>query len=111
MNKDNKYYFIPLSLQETLKPLINSFEGYICITTIEPTTAQEADKEPATAPTTPTGIKGQTGEIAITANCKGFILEGNLQQYGYRNLAIELGCIEFHSAEALNIYIEKIKND
>jgi len=97
------YYLIPLALMDTVRELINSFEGYVCITAIEPTTPPE---ELDNIQRTPTGINGQTGELQITADCKCFCLEGNLQQFGYRDIAMQLGCIEFQTAEDFKNYIQ-----
>lgn len=109
-----KYYYIPKSLIPIVATLINvllnnNVVRYVCIRSIEPI---EPESEPA--PTKePTGIMAQQGEIYISSNCLGLVLEGylgevnlNLETIGMgagiitaHELAIQLGCTP-HSQES-----------
>ncbi len=100
----NRYYFIPIILQETIKPLINTFEGYVCLTAIEPPRLNVNDLPMLL----PTGIMGQAGEVLVTQDCKGFLLEGDLQTIGYHGLAIELGCTAFDTAQDYLTFIQTV---
>lgn len=86
------FYFIPIHLREMLKKLVADFGGYVCIRAVEPAQTKPAEL-------IKTGIIGQEGEIEITENCKGFLLEGSLEEFGYRDLAVNVGCVEFDTAE------------
>ncbi len=94
----NRFYFIEKKLVDSLAEATKSFNGRVCLEVITPS----AKKETITLT-----INNERGEMKAPNNYSGFLLEGDLQKFNFRDIALSLGVTEFENAQDLMDFLEK----
>lgn len=104
-----KYWYIPFALIDTLRQVVLEFRnsgGFVIVTSIEPPREPEAPFLGIG-----TGIFAQNGEeLLASLNSYGFCIEGDLNAYGYAEIAQSLGCVPYDTAEEFLNFVISLNN-
>jgi hypothetical protein len=95
----NRFYFIEKNLITQLDNAIKDFNGRVCLVVVAPIKSKEN--------VISLNIENERGEMKAPNNYNGFLLEGDLAFFNFRDIALSLGVTEFRNSQDLTDFLEK----